>query len=168
MTTKSKTNGEGQPSQLAKLAKPFPDRYVKKPPQGKYGSYVEHSTITQALLATVGPYSFHIRQVLRGFVAAKIDKKTGEVHKPELHDAAVGVIAALTLTIDGREVTVEEVGDCEDPHNWPNDGSRLKDAMSDALKRCAMRMGLGLHLWAQEDYFLHESLSKRETDQASA
>ena len=33
--------------------------------------------------------------------------------------------------------------------------------MSDALKRCAMRLGLGLHLWAQKDYALHDILTKR-------
>ena len=34
----------------------------------------------------------------------------------------------------------------------------FKDAASDALKRCAMRLGLGLHLWAQEHYFLDQQL----------
>jgi hypothetical protein len=64
----------------------------------------------------------------------------------------------LTCTIDGRQVRVEEVGDVGDVHNWPHDGARLKDAASDALKRCAMRLGLGLHLWAQEHYFLDRQL----------
>lgn len=147
-------------TQLAKLAQRFPERYVKKPPQGKYGSYVEHSTITQALLATVGPYSFHVLQVIRGNVAEKTVKKTGEI-LPPLEDVIVAVIAGLTVRIDGEEVTVEEAGDCDDPHNWATDGQRLKDAMSDAIKRCAMRLGLGLHLWAQEDYFLDKSLAQR-------
>jgi hypothetical protein len=32
----------------------------------------------------------------------------------------------------------------------------LKDAASDAFKRCAMRVGVGLHLWTKEgEYFLY-------------
>jgi hypothetical protein len=41
------------------------------------------------------------------------------------------------------------------------DGERLKHAASDALKRCAMRLGLGLHIWAQGSYFLDKALEKR-------
>jgi hypothetical protein len=154
-------------SQLAQLAKPFPAKLVKKPPKGKYGSYVEHSTVTQALLAVCGAYSMHVTQVLRGFVPERKEVKDDKgvvkrEYKPPLEDAVVGVIVALTVFVDGREVTVEEVGDSEEPHNWPNDGSRLKDAISDAIKRCSMRLGLGLHLWAQEDYFLDKSLAGKD------
>lgn len=152
-------------SDLLKLAKPFPDRFVKKPPKGKYGSYVKHSTIAEALLATVGAYDLAVRHIIRGDVAGfeRRNKETGEVKVfPDLSEVIVGVVAALTLHIDGREVTVEEAGDCDDPHNWTHDGQRLKDAVSDAVKRCAMRFGLGLHLWSQSDYFLYESLTKKE------
>lgn len=163
------SNGNGS-SQLAKLATKFPDKLVKKAPQGKYGSYVEHGTITQALLATCGPFSQTVSQVIRGYVpqAERKDRKTGEIKVlPELPDAIVGVVLALSLVIDGREVVVEEVGDVDDPHNWTHDGARLKDAISDAIKRCAMRLGLGLHLWCQEDYFLDASLT-RKSEAASA
>jgi hypothetical protein len=40
----------------------------------------------------------------------------------------------------------------------------MKDAMSDAYKRCAMRLGVGLHLWAQEHYYLGEKLLKADTE----
>ena len=85
----------------------------------------------------------------------------------------VGGIWRLTCSIDNRQVRVEEVGDVGDVHNWPHDGARLKDAASDALKRCAMRLGLGLHLWAQEHYFLDQQLKAQHrqsspTDLASA
>jgi len=42
------------------------------------------------------------------------------------------------------------------------DGERLKHATSDALKRCAMRVGLGLSIWAQQSYFLDRALDKRD------
>jgi len=35
----------------------------------------------------------------------------------------------------------------------------LKDAVSDGVKRCAMRVGLGLHLWSQNDYYLDRQLA---------
>lgn len=144
-------------SQLERLAKPFPARYVKKPPTGKYGSYVEHSAITQALLDRVGPYDFTIKEVLWAAVPER-KKKYGTI-LPAIERTITGAICALTVEIDGRRVTIEEVGDCEDPHNWNTEGARLKDATSDAIKRCAMRIGLGLHLWAQEDYFLDKALA---------
>ena len=79
-------------------------------------------------------------------------------------EVITGVILALTVEIDGQLVTVEEAGDVEQPFNWNTDGARLKDAISDAVKRCAMAIGCGLHLWARHDgkseYFLDQQLSK--------
>jgi hypothetical protein len=78
----------------------------------------------------------------------------------------VGAVWRLALVIDGRTVRLEEAGDVEAPHNWRHDGQRLKQAASDAIKRCAMRAGLGLHLWAGESYVLDGRL--REVASRSA
>ena len=69
----------------------------------------------------------------------------------------------LTAEIDGMVIRIEEVGDCESPSNWPHDGARLKDAMSDALKRCCARIGLGTHLYAKSDdeYVLYRKLKEQ-------
>ena len=139
------TENRYSPSDLTKLSKPFPPAYVRKAPQGKYGDYVPHHTIAQALLATLGPYDLHVKEILRN-----------------AEGVIEGCVVALVVDIDGKRVTVEEAGDCEQPTNWKTDGARLKDAVSDGLKRCAARIGLGLHLWSQGDYFLYESLTKRE------
>ena len=52
----------------------------------------------------------------------------------------------------------------QNPTNWRTDGARLKDAVSDAIKRCAMAIGVGLHLWSQfegkSEYFLDKQLEK--------
>ncbi len=130
-------------SQLARLAKPVPAKYVMKAPQGKYGDYIGHDVITAILLTIVGPYSFKVEQIVYG---------------PE--GLVEGVTASLSCTIDGRDVTVTEIGDCEKPTNWKSQGARMKDAASDALKRCAMRLGLGLALWTKGDYFLFAQLEK--------
>jgi hypothetical protein len=64
---------------------------------------------------------------------------------------------------NGRTVSITEVGDCEQPTNWKTDGARAKDALSDAYKRCLMRLGSGLHLYVKADeapYFLYDYLTK--------
>ena len=149
-------------TQLRDLAEPFPAKYVRTNPSGG-GSYVTHSVVVQRLLMVVGPYDFTISEVIRGDVPAiPADpggkSKRAKEGRPALSGAAVGVVGRLSCVVDGERVTVEDVGDCEDPHNWPHDGARLKDATSDAIKRCAARLGLGLHLWAQDDYFLDKRL----------
>ena len=70
-----------------------------------------------------------------------------------------------------KEISVVEAGDVENPSNWKTNGARMKDAMSDAIKRCAMALGVGLHLWSQidgeDEYFLDKQLEKElnaETD----
>jgi hypothetical protein len=140
-------------SQLLRLARPVPGKYIKRAPSG-YGEYVDHEIITQILLAIVGPFSFRVEQV---------------VYSPER--VVEGCTASLTVTVDGVEVTVTEAGDCDQPGNCKTQGDRLKKAASDALKRCAMRLGLGLHLWAGSggDFFLYEQLAGRAgTEQPQA
>lgn len=148
--------------QLRALVRPFPSKYVKANPSGG-GTYVAHEVVTQRLLHALGPFSTSVVEVLRGDVAAIPPKSDGKTAKaragsPPLSDVIVGVLLALTVEVDGRTVTVTEVGDCEQPHNWPTDGARMKDAMSDAIKRCAMRLGCGIHLWAQDLFYLHDAL----------
>lgn len=65
------------------------------------------------------------------------------------------VIGTLTLEIDGRTVTVSGVGEGDD----------LKKAESDALKRAAMRAGVGLHLWSGADYALDRALRQDDDDE---
>jgi hypothetical protein len=136
-------------SDLERLARPFPPQYVEKAPGGKFGSYVPHPIVNQALLAIVGPFNWSVT-----------DWQRGEDGKIE------GCVGRLSCTIDGVYVEVCEPGDCEQPSNWKTQGARMKDAASDAFKRCCMRMGLGLHLWSKDHYFLYDQLSKRTEQDA--
>lgn len=159
-------------SQRARLAKPFPRSLIRSNPSGG-GSYVKHSVVLEKLLAVLGPFTWECVQVIRGDVQGKPGDPKGTSARaragtPDLHDVVVGCIWRLTTTIEDederRQVSVEEAGDCETPHNWDHDGARLKDATSDALKRCAMRLGVGLHLWSQDEFTLYEQLTQERTE----
>jgi hypothetical protein len=145
---------------LVELARPFPENYIER----KDGiDYVAHHIVTQRLLSIVGPFNFELVEIIRGDVAAVPPDPNGRSRRakagtPGLQHVVVGGVWRLTCEVDGRRVQIEEVGDVGDVYNWPHDGARLKDAASDALKRCAMRLSLGLHLWAQEHYFLDRQL----------
>ena len=152
-------------SDLAKLCHPFPDRVIHRNPSGG-GSYVKHSTVEQRVLDVLGPVDLSLVEVIRGEVAGTPPNPKGSSDRakrgtPDLASAVVGVVLRMAATVDGRLVMVEEAGDCEQPHNWPHDGARMKDAMSDAYKRCAMRLGVGLHLWSQDDFYIAEKLARR-------
>lgn len=159
---------------LTKLLFPFPSKVVHTNPSGG-GSYVAHPVVEQRILDVLGPVTTELVELVRGHVDAKPPNPNGKSAKskagsPALEGAVVGMVLRMTATIDGRTVVVEEVGDCEDPHNWPHDGARAKDAFSDAYKRCAMRIGVGLHLWAQDDFYLFTKAAKvdEEADAAKA
>jgi hypothetical protein len=132
------------PEQLYELARPFPKAMIESKPGGKFAAdFVSHGTITARLLEVLGPFDWSIARILTN-----------------ADGIAVGCVGRLEVEVDGRPVVVEEVGDCE--HPGPNSASNLKAASSDAIKRAAMRLGLGLHLWVGESYWLHRSLEKRQ------
>ena len=79
---------------MGELAQPFPERYVKSAPQGKHGSYINHADITQRLLAIHGPYSFEVKEVIRGY-APEIKSSNNTFEARE--NAVLGVTASLTI-----------------------------------------------------------------------
>jgi len=115
---------------IKKLTKDFPKDVVKQAPKGKFGSYVPHHLYTQRLVDVVGgQYNFLIKEIIR-------DKD----------NAVVG--AVCRLEIEGLGV-VEEVGDVDTHAISRNitESEVLKLAVSDGIKRCCMRFGIGLELW---------------------
>ena len=132
-------------TQLVALLKPFSGRLVKQAPQGKFGSYVSHFVVEQRILSVVGPYSWDITQTIR-----------------DADGLLTGCVGRLTAVVDGREVSVCGAGDVENPQNAKTDGERLKLAESDSFKRAAMRLGVALDLWAQDDFYVYDLLTKAE------
>jgi hypothetical protein len=156
--------------QLTKLVWPFPQSVIHTNPSGG-GTYVAHSVVEQRLLDVLGCVETSVVQIIRGDVPGKAPDPDGKSQRaktgtPDLKEAVVGVVLRMTAAIDGESVVVEEVGDCESPMNWPHDGARMKDAMSDAYKRCAMRLGCGLHLWAGDDFYLAEKFKRQDDELA--
>ena len=128
---------------LYQLARRFPDSMIEKKPGGKFqADYISHGVITSRMLEVLGPFDWAISRIITN-----------------TDGLAVGCIGRLEVTVDGRPVVIEEVGDVE--HPGPNSASNLKNASSDALKRAAMRLGLGLHLWVGDQYYLDRALEKR-------
>ena len=136
-------------SQLSKLATPFSEKFIETKPGKFAASYVPHGIVSQFLLGIVGPHDFAIDTLVR-----------------DADGTLTGCLCTLTVEIDGRVTSVQEVGECENPSNWKTDGARLKACASDGIKRCAMRVGLGLHLWHKKDgnYVLADILEKRKED----
>ena len=112
-----------------KLTANFPKSVVKKAPQGKYGDYVPHHIYTKRLVDVVGGKYNFTYDIIR-------DKD----------NSVVG--AKCTLEIDDLG-TVQEVGDVDRHALARNltESEILKLAVSDGIKRCCMRFGIGLELW---------------------
>ena len=113
-----------------KLIKNFPADIVKPAPKGKFGKYVPHHLYTQRLVDVIpGGYDFSY-DIIR-------DKD----------NAIVG--ARCTLYLKDADQTIVEVGDVDVNAIARNitESEILKLAVSDGIKRCCMRIGLGLELW---------------------
>src|SRR6056300_173201 len=135
---------------LKKITKDFPKSVVKKAPQGKFGDYVPHHIYTQRLVDVIpGKYNFKYEP---------LRDKDG---------ALVG--AKCILEIDGLG-TMEEVGDVDSNALKRNitESEILKLAVSDGIKRCCMRFGIGLELWTggvteEEHYAVQQPIQKTGT-----
>lgn len=144
--------------ELHRLSKPFPPKFVADK-QG--ASYVNHGVVRQRILGTVGPFDVRIVDVIRGDFD---ERNTGSGNTkrtwPARHDAVVGVVVECTFHIDGENVVVQDVGTPEGYYMADHDGDRLKKAVSDGIKRCAMNVGVALNLWSKGSWFLTAMLDK--------
>lgn len=130
---------------LIALATPFKENQIQTKPGGFGARYVSHSEVQQRLLFHLGPTPQRVVQTIRN--------AEGQVH---------GVILEMTFTIDSKEVVIQEAGDCERP--GPNDALNTQMAISSAIARCCMRVGLGLHLWSGDHYVLDRALAPKAAE----
>lgn len=140
-------------TQLQQLATRVPSKLIGKNHGGK--DAMDHTVVTQYLLGILGPYNTELIEVVR----------SGTKKDPDAH-VVTGIILKLSGTIDGQEFSITEAGGLENAGNPDGDGERLKHCFSDAIKRCAMRLGLGLHIWSGKMYFLDKALEARNVEAA--
>ena len=116
------------------LERPFPQEHIRtrKGTFGKDLSYAEISAYIGRLnLAFAGDWSFDIieHRVMDNEVVVLGRLMAGDIHK-----TAFGCSAITTTRDSGEKVSL---------------GDDLKAAASDALKKCASLLGLGLHLYGK-------------------
>jgi hypothetical protein len=111
------------------LAEPFPVEEVRWKPQAVSGNralaiaYIDARSVMDRLDDTVGPAGW----------------------QDDYHFLADGaVLCKLRLHLDGVWITKMDVGGQSDQ---PDGGDRLKAAVSDALKRAAVKFGIGRYLY---------------------
>ena len=129
-----------------KLSKAWTKAVIKKLPVSykKDGiSYVDHTQVTQRLIALIPDVQFK----LGCHIYDKYEDLEGRQRK-----ILTGVEYTIEGTIDGHFRSVTEVGMCDKPFDVEgrkpaNNGERAKECISDAVKRCGMRLGIGIELY---------------------
>ena len=123
-------------------------------------SYVGHATVTDRLNKEAPDWSYSISPVVvRGTVIVEgrdrrfVPDETGLPH----------VMAVFgSMTVGG--VTRQEVGDVE---SFTTYGDELKKAISDFIRRGAMRFGVALDLWSKEDLNYSAAVATGEKSQGT-
>ena len=139
------------------ISKPWNKTFVKSVNKG-FGNidYVEHTQVTQKLIALVPDLDITTDNVIYD----TIEDVNGVSRK-----FVTGLRVILTGTVDGHLITREDYGMCdkpffhENPNKVQNNGQRIKECMSDGIKRAAMRMGVGIELY-DTDAWLSSYLEK--------
>lgn len=125
---------------ILRLARKFPAQLIRTIKKGSHNEdYINHAVIAQRLLQVVGAYGWDWEVVY----------EEGKV---------VCVHGRLTADVDGKQVTVSGAG--TETFQGDSTGEKIKKMESDAFKRAAAKLGVGLHLWAQDQYFLDKQLAK--------
>jgi hypothetical protein len=118
---------------LRVLTRPFTEVRTRPGRNGASISYIEgHQVVLRLNEALAGDWSFRVLQheVMEGEVLVLGELKTGEVIKHAFGGSEV------TRTRDGKVVSVAD---------------DLKSAATDALKKAATLLGVGLHLYGPEE-----------------
>jgi len=139
------------------LSKPWNKSLVKSLNKG-FGNidYVEHTQVTQKLIALIPDLDMEIGR----YIYDTVEDINGIRRR-----FVTGVEVKMSGTVDGKYIRRQEVGMCDKPffhadaNKVHNNGQRAKEALSDAIKRCAMRLGVGIELY-DTDTWLGSYLEK--------
>ena len=117
--------------------------------------YVEHTQVTQRLIAIIPDVKMEILDKIYDDFTNPI---TGEEKK-----ILTGIAYRISGTIDNEFRVVEEIGMCDKPFYNPDtettrkiltNGERGKECLSDAIKRCSMRLGIGIELYDTDTWIV--------------
>jgi hypothetical protein len=75
------------------------------------------------------------------------------------------VVCTLTVHLDGRSVSRSDVGS---PSEQPDAGDKLKAAFSDALKRAAVKFGVGRYLYYLDQFWVAYDAQRKQPDDKAA
>lgn len=127
-----------------RLAKPFDPREVKWKPQ-----------------AVNGNRALAIAYVDARVVQDRLDDVVGQANWEDSYDVlADGTVACkLRVRIDGEWLSKMDVGS---PSEQPDAGDRMKSAFSDALKRAAVKFGVGRYLYRLPSQWCEYDPQKRQ------
>lgn len=143
------------------LSKPWNKKLIKSLNKG-FGNidYVEHTQVTQKLIAISPDWNFSIDK----YIEDTVEDMNG-IQRTFITGAQV----TITMKVDDQYLTRSEVGMCDkpffhsDPNKVHNNGQRAKECVSDAIKRCAMRFGVGIELY-DTDAWISSYLFKAEIE----
>lgn len=93
-------------------------------------------------------------------VMDRLDQELGVMNWSDQYEILPGGLVKCTLSIrfQGEWVSREDVGG---PSEQPDEGDRLKAAVSDALKRAAVKFGIGRFLYAAKPQWVDYDPAKR-------
>ena len=75
---------------------------------------------------------------------AEVEKDLGDISAALIARKNRRLVFTLSVKVDGEWVVKTDVGS---PSEQPDDGDKLKAAFSDALKRAAIKLGIGRYLY---------------------
>ena len=140
--------------QQIQLSKHWKKNLVKQKKMS-YGNidYVDHTQVTQKLIALIPDVHISINHNVGegGYVYDDYTTQDGDIKR-----ILTGVAVTISGTIDGQYRTVDEVGMCDKPFEGEgakppaNNGERAKECMSDGIKRCGLRLGVGVELYGKD------------------
>lgn len=152
--------------QGTKLAEPFPLEQLKKHPT-KGLTYIPIPEVVARLNRVLGPGNWN-SEVMRLWEAGTVETETGSYAKWIMaHVRLSGVVDGTPFHYDGVGGQEAQFTGKPIPRGPVDIGDTYKGAVSDATKKAAQSLGVGLEL-AREDDAMHYEQAAREADQPKA
>jgi len=133
------------PEMREELRAPIPAALITKVNKG-YGDIdtMNHAVATDRLNRAAPGWTYEISRFI------EVEGKDGQPH-------LLAIYGSMTI----GTVTRWEVGEVERPSTY---GDEMKKALSDFIKRGAMRFGVGIELWSKSDMTVPAPASSRKPD----